>query len=715
MRTEIALFQTRAHVSSPSLSAVALLGFLFCSQTMACKSSGGGGISAAPDGGRVGPASCSTNVGNGPANATTIASGQPVENVICYQGTSDWYRITVPAGDDLLDVAAGYPAGVVSPVNLDVKVFAESSSASGTLVQDLTTPPPSDAGVSSTIGTTLRVPGAGDYYIQVADSHGTYFDTNNAYTLSVTSTTDPDTHEPNDSRAAAKPTDSAPGWLAYLGDLDVFTTSAQSASDLLTLNLTNPASAAAPIQYQIASSDGTLLAEGSVKPSTTPLTTVFPISNAGAYYLTLSYAAGVTPDRSPSDGYGVNFGTTSNPDTNTNHTLANAVCPGGGTAPCTMAYSGTAVTLPDQTGTIAIPGQRDYYRVDVTSGAPLVLEIGVKSQSSSTPVQYAVDLLAPDPNSPCTTDSDCEALNQPCSADIGCEESHSCLPAGQYKFCPQSGVACQLCAGASLCVMNGSSHVCALSQFLSDYSPGQKPTGSSTASTAQPLFAAGPYYIAVHDAQNANYDDTNEYTLTLKMVPEPDPYDQATSAAGRNNFYNPYPTANTDRSPNKARAVSLTAAQLSAGVTGYISYQTDEDWFTFPSPCLADAGDTTCGINFEWTQPASNMKVAFFVLDPSSLIQRESFTYTGTMPPSAPVTSDFDNTDCSSCSFGVSGQTYYMQIADIHEKAWDNSSTGKYSFKVTGVTVGCPSVCTNSGGTCLSQCAASNTCCPTLQ
>jgi hypothetical protein len=263
--------------------------------------------------------------------------------------------------------------------------------------------------------------------------------------------------------------------------------------------------------------------------------------------------------------------------------------------------------------------------------------------------------------------------------------------------------------------MNGSSGTCAFSQFLSDYTPGQAPTGGSTVSTAQPLFTAGTYYISVHDAQNTNYDDSNPYTLTLRMVPEPDPYDQATSAAGRNNFYNPYPTASTDRSPNKARAVALSTAQLSAGVTGYISYQTDEDWFSFASPCDSDAGDTTCGINFQWTQPASNVKVAFFVLDPTSLQPRESFAYTGTVPPAAAVTCDMDNSDCSSCSFGEVGQAYYMQITDIHEKAWDYSSSGQYSFTLTGVTAGCPSVCTNSGGTCLSQCAAFNTCCPTMQ
>jgi hypothetical protein len=644
----------------------------------------------------------------------TLASGQTVQNMICYEGISDWYRITVPDGNDLLDISAGYPGGVATPVTLDVKVFALSSGSTGSLLNELTAPSTSDAGLSA-IRTTIRVPGAGDYFLQVADAHGSgvNVDTTNAYSLQVSTAADPDSHEPNDSPAAAKPTDSAPGYLAYLDDLDVFTISVADATDLLTLNLTNPAGAPAPIQFQVSSSAGAIVAEGSASPSAKPMSTVFPVQSAGSYYLTLSYAPGVTPDRTASDGYTVSFGTASNPDANDNHTIASALCPGGGTGPCTAAYVGSAVSLPTQTGYIAVPGQRDYYRIDVTSGAPLVVQIDV--ESSSTTVQYAVDLLTADANSPCTTDSDCAAINQACTKDTDCELSHSCLPAGQYTFCPTSGVSCTLCAGASTCIMNGTSGVCAVSQFLSAYSPGQKPTGSSTVSTAQPLFTVGTYYIIVHDAQNANYDEAYPYTLKLAMVPEPDPYDQATNASGRNNFYNPYPTADTDRTPNKARAVALTNAQLSAGISGFISYQTDEDWFSFASPCQSDAGDTTCGLNFQWTQPASNVKVAFFVLDPDSLLPRESFAYTGTVPPSGPVVSSFDNSDCMSCSFGTAGQTYYMQITDIHEKAWDYSSSGQYAFNLTGVTAGCPSVCTNSGGTCLSQCVASNTCCPTLQ
>jgi hypothetical protein len=683
-----------------------------------CSSSSGGGSSQ--DGGAT--VSCSSDVGNSSGNPVTITTGQTSTGMICYQGVSNWFAIDVPSGSTLLDVAAAYPAASMTQVDLDIKVYFHTSSTTLTLVQELVASSVSgDAGGTGTgaIKTTVLVATPGQYYIQASDAHNQNFDQNNAYSLTVGYASDPDTHEPNDTTAMAKPADGKPGWLAYQGDLDVFSTSVASANDLLTLGIVNPASAPAPVSYLVTDSSGkTTIAQGNAPASAKTFSTVLPVTAAGTYYVTLSYPAGTVPSRAASDGYTLTFGSTSNPDTVNNHTVATAVCPGGGgSGPCSMAYTGSPVTLPPQMSFLAVPGQNDYYRVDVTSGAALVLQMDLTSSSST--VQYALDLLTPDPNSSCQTDSDCNALNQPCMKDKDCELSHSCLPAGQSQFCPTSGVACQLCEGAGLCIPNGSGGgVCAAAQFLSAFSPGQKPSGAANVSTAQPLFSnATSYYVRVHDATNSNYDDKNPYTLTLKLVPEPDPYDQSTTAAQRNNFYDPYPTAMTDRSPDKMRAVPLTLAQAQAGVTGFISYQTDEDWFALPDVCDPDAGAMNCGIDFQWVQPVSDVKVAIFVLSADTLLPEESFAYSGSVPPASPVTGNLDNSSCSTCSFGTVGKSAYVQITDLHEKAWDYSSGGKYSFKVTSVTPGCPAVCNGAGNgsMCISECAAKNTCCPMLQ
>ncbi len=680
-----------------------------------CNSSSGG--SSSGDAGTN--VACSSNVGNSSGNPATIESGKTNTGMLCYQGVSNWFVITVPAGSTLLDVSAAYPPNVSTMVDLDVKVFFQTNSTTLTQVQELTAQAQADAGAGGpgSIQTTLLVSKPGQYFIQVSDAHNQAFDQTNSYSLTVGYASDPDTHEPNDTPAAAKPADGKPGWLAYLGDLDVFTTMA-SGSDLLALSIVNPASAPAPISYSVTDSTGATLGQGSAPASAKTFSTTLAVSKAGAYYVTLSSPAGTVPYRGMSEGYTLTFTTITNPDTVNNHSIATAVCPGGGgSGPCTMAYTGSALTLPPQMSFLSVPGQADFYRVDVTSGAALVLEMDLTSSTST--VQYALDLLTPDPGSACQTDSDCTALDQPCMADTDCELSHACLAAAQNKFCPTSGVACQLCEGAGLCIPNGSGGgVCAASQFLTAFSPGQKPSGAANVSTAQPLFSnSTSYYVKVHDATYTNYDDTNPYTLTLKMVPEPDPYDRSTTAAQRNNFYNPYPTAMTDRTPDKMRAIPLTLAQAESGVTGFISYQTDEDWFSFQSPCDPEAGATNCGIDFQWLQPVSNVKVAIFVLDPSSLLPAESMAYSGTVPPASPQTGKLDNSSCSSCSFGTLGKMAYVLISDIHEKAWDYGNSAQYGFKISAVTPGCPAVCDGSGNgsTCVSECAAKNTCCPMLQ
>src|ERR1039458_9794330 len=99
-----------------------------------CNSSSGGSSSADAGGTNL---SCSSNVGNSSGNPATIKSGTTNTGILCYQGISDWFVITVPAGDTLLDVSAGYPAGVTTQVDLDVKVYFQTNSTTLTLVQEL--------------------------------------------------------------------------------------------------------------------------------------------------------------------------------------------------------------------------------------------------------------------------------------------------------------------------------------------------------------------------------------------------------------------------------------------------------------------------------------------------------------------------------------------------------------------------------------------------
>ena len=201
------------------------------------------------------------------------------------------------------------------------------------------------------------------------------------------------------------------------------------------------------------------------------------------------------------------------------------------------------------------------------------------------------------------------------------------------------------------------------------------------------------------------------------MAPEPDANDKSTTAAQRNNFYDPYPSASSDQTPNKARAVDITS-QLMSGqpVTGYISYESDNDWYSFQHPCPGQ----NCALDFTWSQPGpSTVQVAFYMLN-DDLSLHESFAYSDgpTTSLSGPVMSSLDNQSCSQCSFASStvsdggAYTYYLRVADVTQKHWDFSNKGQYSVTVTKGADGCPAAC--SEGTsppgCYCYCAAQMSC-----
>jgi hypothetical protein len=157
-------------------------------------------------------------------------------------------------------------------------------------------------------------------------------------------------------------------------------------------------------------------------------------------------------------------------------------------------------------------------------------------------------------------------------------------------------------------------------------------------------------------------------------------------------------------------------------ITGYISYQTDNDWFSFQHPCPG----MNCGIQFEWTQPGpSPVDVAFFMLD-EDLGLHESFAYTGATPTTSltsPMMLQFPDppgtNNCGQCSYagstvmgsGGNPYTYFLQIADAHNANWDFSSTGQYSFQISAITPGCPAACAYATQVpCGCYCPATNSC-----
>ena len=669
-------------------------------------------------------AGCVLDDSKGGASAIPLVAGSKAVGLICPRGDQDYFSIEVGAGMNLLDVSLAYPSSVTK-VNLQVQLLQADgiTEVPGAVATD------SDANDGkSAVVTTFAVPSPGLYVLRVNDAGNDASDNVNSYVLQATPAVDPDTHEPNGTAALAKAADGQPGFISFVGDTDVYAVTLAASDALLAFQVDNPAAAKAVLTYQIADITGKVLGTGQVPPAAVPMDLTQPAPAAGTVFVTLGYVEGSAPDRRPEAGYKVTLGGRAETDPNEgpgrNDTPATATCLAGPASPCAALYSGTAVTFKTQTGAIGSRGDRDFYLVRATS-APAVIE--AKVRIPATAMDLALDILEAHPASPCKTDADCSVLKVSCTTDDDCELSHQCVNAAAGA-CTTS--ACRQCVAAGLCLPLPDSpgqSACGVTLFsVRDADGGMKTgaDGSNLVQTAQPIFTAGPVYVIVHDSQDDQYDANVFYTLDVRVVPEPDANDASSDPTGRNNFYNPYPIQTTNLAPSKARAKDITA-QIKAGtsISGFISYQTDEDWYWFSHPCPGQ----DCGLVFEYVQPGpSPVRPVFFMRD-EDLTLHESWTYAGTLPTTAPVTDVFGDGDCTECSFasqkhgvvvdagvvdgGPPDYRYYLQVRDAGADDWDFSASGQYQFRLKAVTPGCPASCSEmGGGLCGCFCKAQNQC-----
>ena len=669
---------------------------------LGCSSSQKGSASldaAAPAGG------CVVDDSTGAASAIPLQLGAKATGQICPPGDRDFFAINVDPGMNLLDVNLAYPSALTK-VTLQVSLLEADGVAQvpGATASDTT----ANDGKSAVV-TTFAVPQPGPYVLRVNDVSNTAADNSNIYVLQAAPATDPDTHEPNGTAALAKPADGLPGFISFVGDIDVYTVTLGATDAILNFQVNNPAAAKAALTYQISDSTGKVLGTGQVPPAATPLDLTQAAPATGTLFVSFGYPAGSTPDRRPEAGYTVTLGgraeTDANEGTTRNDTPATATCLAGPGSPCAAVYSGTDVTFKTQTGAIGSRGDRDMFLLRATS-APAVIE--AKVSIPATAMDLALDILEPHPASPCTTDADCSVLQIACTTDDDCELSHKCVDATAGAC---TTTACRKCVASNLCLPlpdTPGKSACGVTIFSVHDANGGMTTGAdgkNLVQTAQPIFYAGPVYVVVHDNQDDQYDPKVSYTLDVRVVPEPDPGDASPDPAGRNNFYNPYPIQTTNLAPSQARAKDITA-QINAGtsITGFISYQSDEDWYWFEHPCPGQ----DCGLVFEYVQPGpSPVRPVFFMRD-ADLTLHESWTYAGTVPTAAPVTDVFGDGDCTECSFasrkhgqgmdgGIVDYRYYLQVRDAGADDWDFGTSGQYQFRLKTVTPGCPASCSEMG------------------
>ena len=329
----------------------------------------------------VSASGCVLDDSQGAVSAIPLQPGDKAVGQICPRGDQDYFSIEVGAGMNLLDVSLAYPSAVTK-VNLQVRLLEADgiTEVPGAVASDT-----SATDGKSAVVTTFAVPQPGSYILRVNDVGDDAADNVNSYVLQVTPAADPDSHEPNGTRALAKAADGQPGFISFVGDADVYAVTLAPSDAILAFQVNNPATAKVVLTYEIADSTGKVLGTGQVPPAAVPLDLTQAAPATGTLFVTLGATESSAPDRRPEAGYTVTLGGRAETDANEgatrNDTPTTATCLAGPGSPCAAVYSGTAVTFKTQTGAIGSRGDRDFYVLRATSAPPSA------SNSSAVPAR----------------------------------------------------------------------------------------------------------------------------------------------------------------------------------------------------------------------------------------------------------------------------------------------------------------------------------------
>lgn len=596
----------------PVTAALLTLALPLATTLVGCSDSGGKSDGGTDDGGR--PGSCTGGVDRmlGVDSAQSLAEGTETVGYICPRLDNDYYRVEVPTGKQLLRVKLQLSAPV-SPINLTYLVLKDANTVVARAPEG-----------QNNAYNALHCLAPGTYYLQVLDQGNDARDEKNSYRLSYASESDPDTQEPNDERAQATTLGASnSGRISCTGDRDLFKVTV-AADQLLDVALTTDAPTSVDYQHTVYRLDGDRLLEiasnrnpdGSRAP--TKLSTIYAVPTAGTYYVAVDDAEGNDSDvKTP---YTLRVAARAEPDANDRGTrndhpggqgLGSARAIGnfvnqGCAAPLALSVQGRLASLADV----------DYYRIEAPAGInlanPAVMEVKLSFDRATT-VDGSLALLFVHDATTCSKDECCRVLtaapaDKSCSSARSCtESSFSCIPKTEV-FCgdqscePLPTAVCateKRCAGAVVCAPGGR---CLAQQFV------RRVDNGATLLTAQPLLHAGPWYLRVADFFGDEWDYEATYTLDVKICLDPD-------GATDNGYYprlltSPTEEPQLDGTEIDARSVGQIFEEGSrdrakpkgdlvgsgAWVEGTISFEHDEDSYTFNNPCKG----ATCMIGAEY-------------------------------------------------------------------------------------------------------------------
>ncbi len=649
---------------------------------------GPGKTGSGADGGTDGGPTCQWDDSSGPSSSVPLTLGQATTGWICPVQDVDWYSFDTGASDHLVRVQLAMD-GPLSPVQPTYTITQKK--ADGTTGKVTATPPAAEVGGALDMVSCMA---PGSYYIDVRDQNDDGEDFRHPYSLTVTSSPDPDPAEPNDDAASATALTSgtpATGYIACRGDQDWYRIQVGS-GQLLRVHLTSDKANYQPTVAIVDAGGSTLLTltnpAGAVKA--TDLTRLVAVPSAGAWYLAVQDDDGMNAD--PTVAYTLTASTLTQKDPNEPNdspSQATALSP----VSCGTSWSSWQTLK----GTFATIGDQDWFRLPISGCNNGLLEATVTMDTSGmsaqqqwdlqSQVQASVALIRPHLASACSKDTDCQELQQPCQSGWDC--------AGYFNQCQPDG----LCAGSGTCLAES---VCGATEAAREYSvlPVPSPVNQSpppdTSTVSAPLFGGGYVYLRVSDFQaNGSAPDTF-YTLKVRVRKDPDGHEPS-------NVYTPTIRPNDPTGPQKTAALNNIVpvhdcangdcCDATKWVTGSLGYEMDQDWYAYQHPCPG----------------ADCMVKVLYQLDPGPVdflitTWDESGQWFGNLanitekPSQSAISGSYGGTQATDkCYYAWQGHTgspyyYFVSVrdyADVHD--WDPDQ--KYRFCVEKVADGCSDPC----------------------
>lgn len=565
-----------------------------------------------PDGGRY----CDHDLLDGPSSAADLTVGEGdqlvAEGFVCPVADTDWYRLELPADHHLVQVSLSI-TGPGSPVQPTYAIYECDSACVADPPEGETDQSCCDARVAprpEEVSDAVEVThclAPGDYYLVVRDLGDDGQDSREPrglYQVAVTTSPDADASETNDDPSTATTPDAsgsrqwtARGQIGCRGDQDWYVLDGEVGDDdLLEVELTAPIAGFQP-RYRVlrADSDDTLEvgsqinASGTVEP--TDLGETFWLETGGRYYVVVDDDDGGEAD--PGATYELTLRLVNDPDDNEpNNSPEDAT--NLGNLSCGDSWASLS-----SDGTLSATNDVDIYRVALDAGcAGGVLEAEVDFSGTPSPgLEPSVRLVRAHAESPCTGPTDCRQIQLEC--DAGDPAGFDC--AGYGNICHSDG----LCAGANLCLPGG---VCgaAVLERHPDYCAADGHCRGTTGSmrsrpcegdddcapqdriaTAIPIgrnpsgppSAVDQIFVVVSDFQSNAADPSLSYDLRVRTRRDPDGNEP-------NEHYDPALAA------DGGSAEMATAASWGGCVSGQLSYERDQDWFSLPHPCPGTGGCT---------------------------------------------------------------------------------------------------------------------------